>query len=90
MFNESPSTTHAATQKAPFVRAVVIGGSVAGLTAAQVLSNHFDQVTVIERGPMADGLEFPKGVPQARHPHVLLVRGEQILEGLFPGLKQTC
>jgi flavin-dependent dehydrogenase len=88
MFNEFSSTAHAGTQKAPFGRAVVIGGSIAGLTAARVLSDHFDKVTVIERGEMADGIDFPKGVPQARHPHILLIRGEQILEDLFPGIGQ--
>ncbi len=74
--------------KAPFGRAVVIGGSIAGLTAARILTNHFDKVTVIERGEFADGLDFPKGVPQARHPHILLIRGQQILEELFPGFGQ--
>jgi len=29
--------------------AVVLGGSLAGLLAAQVLSDHFDEVTLIER-----------------------------------------
>lgn len=77
------------TIKTPFARAIVIGGSVAGLTAARVLSDHFAHVTVIERGFMADGIDFPKGAPQARHPHVLLVRGERILEELFPGFRQA-
>ncbi|MEM7799020.1 MAG: FAD-dependent monooxygenase [Chloroflexota bacterium] len=72
-----------------FRRAVVIGGSVAGLTAARALSNHFEQVTVIERGPFADGIDFPKGVPQSRHPHALLIRGEQILEDFFPGFRKS-
>ncbi len=73
---------------APFNRAVVIGGSVAGLTAAFVLSKHFDSVTVIERTEGAMQADFPKGVPQARHPHALLLRGERILEGMFPGFRE--
>jgi flavin-dependent dehydrogenase len=73
---------------APFRRAVVIGGSIAGLTAARVLTNHFDTVTVIERGEFADGIDFPKGSPQASHPHILLLRGQHILEELFPGFGQ--
>ena len=89
MFNASPSIPHNGTKETPFGRAVVIGGSVAGLTTAKVLAGHFATITVIERSPMADGLEFPKGVPQSRHPHVLLIRGEQILEDLFPGFRQN-
>src|SRR5207248_1031299 len=30
--------------------------------------------------------EFRKGVPQSRHVHVLLGRGQQLLEHFFPGL----
>jgi 2-polyprenyl-6-methoxyphenol hydroxylase-like FAD-dependent oxidoreductase len=66
--------------------AVVIGGSIAGLIAARVLANHFDRVTLIERDPMPDGPDARKGVPQMRHVHVLLKRGETILAEFFPGL----
>jgi 2-polyprenyl-6-methoxyphenol hydroxylase-like FAD-dependent oxidoreductase len=67
--------------------ALVIGGSMAGLWSARVLANHFDRVTIIERDRFPDGPEWRKGVPQARHVHILLVRGMQILEELFPGLE---
>ena len=33
---------------------VVIGGSIAGLLAAKVLTGHFDRVTVVERDPLVD------------------------------------
>ncbi|MCB0036101.1 MAG: FAD-dependent monooxygenase [Anaerolineales bacterium] len=79
----------AVTKEAPYGRAVVIGGSIAGLTAARVLSDHFKTVTVIERSTLANGFDFPQGAPQARHPHLLLIRGERILEGLFPGFGQN-
>ena len=88
MSSEFPSSSPVAKTKPPFRRAVVIGGSVAGLTAAKVLSDHFEQVTLVERSPLADGVEFSKGVPQARHPHILLLRGEQILEEYFPGFRE--
>jgi 2-polyprenyl-6-methoxyphenol hydroxylase-like FAD-dependent oxidoreductase len=65
---------------------VVVGGSIAGLIAARVLSNHFDRVTLIERDAMPDGPDARKGVPQMRHVHVLLKRGETILARFFPGL----
>jgi len=66
--------------------AVVIGGSVAGLVTARVLADHFQRVTLVERD--AFPLEPPlvrRGLPQAHHQHILLVRGRQILELLFPG-----
>ncbi len=66
--------------------AIVIGSSIAGLTAATVLADYFDTVTVIERDANHREPEFRKGVPQARHAHTLLPRGQAILEGLYPGL----
>lgn len=76
---------HASDQKANYQHAVVIGGSIAGLTAARILSDHFARVTVIERDQMPDGRDFRKGVPQGRHAHILLQRGQMILDKLFPG-----
>jgi 2-polyprenyl-6-methoxyphenol hydroxylase-like FAD-dependent oxidoreductase len=67
-------------------RAVVIGGSMAGLLATRVLSDHFEQVTVIERDRYP-AIPAPRpGVPQARHLHAMLPRGLKILGELFPGL----
>lgn len=66
--------------------AIVIGGSIAGLMTARVLADHFARVTVIERDRPAAPADFRKGAPQARHPHALLARGQQILEQQFPGL----
>jgi 2-polyprenyl-6-methoxyphenol hydroxylase-like FAD-dependent oxidoreductase len=68
-------------------RAIVIGGSLAGLLAARVLTDHFDHVTILERDCLLAPKPMPrKGVPQARHLHVLLARGQQVLQQLFPGL----
>src|SRR3954447_11411420 len=66
--------------------AVVIGGSMAGLLAARVLADHFAQVTVIERDVPEAATEPRKGVPQGRHAHGLLARGQEIIADLFPGL----
>lgn len=66
--------------------AIVIGSSIAGLTAAQVLSQHFDEVTLIDRDRVSDKAEVRKGVPQGYHAHLLLRRGLDILEQHFPGL----
>ncbi|MGH4025801.1 MAG: NAD(P)/FAD-dependent oxidoreductase [Pseudonocardiaceae bacterium] len=68
--------------------AVVVGGSMAGLLAARVLANHFEQVTLIERDALTDSVQTRKGVPQGHHLHVLLPRGRGIVERLFPGYSQ--
>jgi 2-polyprenyl-6-methoxyphenol hydroxylase-like FAD-dependent oxidoreductase len=67
--------------------AVVIGGGMAGLLAARVLADHFVQVTVVDRDRFPEGPGFRKGVPQGRHPHVLLGRGLEFLERLVPGFE---
>jgi 2-polyprenyl-6-methoxyphenol hydroxylase-like FAD-dependent oxidoreductase len=66
--------------------AVVLGGSIAGLLAARVLAGAYDQITVVDRDELAPGSKPRRGVPQARHIHGLLPRGQQVLEQLFPGL----
>ncbi|AFZ27787.1 2-polyprenyl-6-methoxyphenol hydroxylase-like oxidoreductase [Cylindrospermum stagnale PCC 7417] len=68
-------------------KALVIGGSIAGLLAAQVLTKHFDHVTIVERDRLFQEPEQRQGLPQAHHLHVLLLRGKQILEQLFPGIE---
>ncbi len=68
-------------------RAVVIGGSMAGLASARVLADHFDEVTVVERDPIPNDLVTSrKGAPQGKQLHALLARGEEILNELFPGV----
>lgn len=69
-----------------FGHAVVIGSGIAGLAAARVLTEHFAQVTIIERDRLPDAPQFRRGVPQAQHAHVLPVRGQTLLEQQFPGL----
>jgi 2-polyprenyl-6-methoxyphenol hydroxylase-like FAD-dependent oxidoreductase len=67
--------------------AIVIGGSIAGLLAARVLTEHFETVTLIERDRFPDGPEARSGVPQAQQGHALLKKGQEILEQLFPGIQ---
>jgi 2-polyprenyl-6-methoxyphenol hydroxylase-like FAD-dependent oxidoreductase len=67
-------------------RAVVIGGSMAGLLAGRVLADHFEQVTILERDTLEQGPTVRKGAPQANHIHVLLHRGATTVERLFPGV----
>ena len=67
-------------------RALVLGAGVAGLATARVLADFYAEVTVIDRDALPDGVEPRRGVPQDRHAHALLARGQQVLEDLFPGL----
>ncbi|MBT2441961.1 FAD-dependent monooxygenase [Streptomyces sp. ISL-36] len=65
--------------------AVVIGGSLAGLLAARVLSEHAERVTVVERDRFPEGPDARPGVPQGRHTHVLIEGGQKALDELLPG-----
>jgi 2-polyprenyl-6-methoxyphenol hydroxylase-like FAD-dependent oxidoreductase len=67
-------------------RAVVLGGSMAGLLAARVLSDHYEQVTIVERDELPEGVEQRAGVPQGRHTHGMLACGARIVERLLPGI----
>ncbi|MEU4525450.1 FAD-dependent monooxygenase [Amycolatopsis sp. NPDC024027] len=69
-------------------RAVVLGGGMAGLLTARVLSESYEDVVIVDRDTLS-GAEGPRrGVPHGRHAHGLLARGQQILEELFPGLER--
>ncbi|MEU3245856.1 FAD-dependent monooxygenase [Streptomyces sp. NPDC006875] len=65
--------------------AVVIGGGMTGMLAAAVLAEHAD-VTLVERDVLPDGPHPRKGLPQARHAHVLWSGGVKALEELLPGV----
>ena len=84
--------------------AIVVGGGMAGLFAANVLADYCEQVTVLERDEAWRTRSRPTdhtanthslaqatgrpGVPQSRHVHVLLLRGVQVLRKQFPGLEE--
>jgi hypothetical protein len=66
----------------------VLGGSVAGLLAARVLSDHASRVVIIERDNLpAEGQPRP-GTPQDQQVHTLLPAGYWWMERWFPGLIQ--
>jgi 2-polyprenyl-6-methoxyphenol hydroxylase-like FAD-dependent oxidoreductase len=67
-------------------QAVVFGASMAGMLAARVLADRYEQVTVIERDQLPAGADHRRGLPQGHHFHTVLVRGTQVLDSLFPGL----
>ncbi|MQS05959.1 FAD-dependent oxidoreductase [Streptomyces alkaliphilus] len=69
-------------------RAVVLGGSIAGLFAARVLSDAYDEVLIVDRDVLT-GAEGPrKHCPQSRHINGLLARGQQAMEEMFPGITE--
>lgn len=66
-------------------RAVVLGGSIAGLMAARVLADVAEEVLVIEADD-TDPAGGPRpGVPQGSQVHALLAAGQLQLERWFPG-----
>ncbi|WP_328687478.1 hypothetical protein OG879_11150 [Streptomyces caniferus] len=66
-------------------RAVVLGGSIAGLYAARVLSDHADDVVLLEADDLGeDGTG--RGAPQRHQLHALLSMGHTHLERWFPGI----
>lgn len=71
----APAATHA----------VVLGAGSAGMLAAAALARHVDRVTVLDRDRLPSGPEQRRGVPQARHSHVLWSGGGQVIESLLPG-----
>lgn len=70
-------------------RALVIGASIAGLLAARVLSERFEEVWLLDRDELPQGAQARKGTPHAVHTHGLLAGGRMVLEELFPGLTQS-
>ena len=65
----------------------MVGGSVAGLLAARVLSDYADSVVIIDRDdPQVTGAR--PGVPQGTQLHALLPGGLLQLERLFPGFRE--
>ncbi|SMD26331.1 2-polyprenyl-6-methoxyphenol hydroxylase [Kibdelosporangium aridum] len=68
--------------------ATVLGGSVAGLLAARVLSDHAASVLIIERDEPDAGDDQRNGVPQGFQIHALLPGGLSLLERWFPGFTE--
>jgi 2-polyprenyl-6-methoxyphenol hydroxylase-like FAD-dependent oxidoreductase len=77
----APKRTAAAGEQA-----VVIGASMAGLSAARVLADRFTRVVILDRDTLDDEPTPRRLVPQGRHPHLLLTAGARLLEAWFPGL----
>jgi flavin-dependent dehydrogenase len=63
-----------------FDRAVVMGGSVAGSTAARVLADHASEVIIVERDDPGTSAAPRPGVPQGGQVHAPLPSGLVQLE----------
>ncbi|MEU4929634.1 NAD(P)-binding protein [Streptomyces yokosukanensis] len=68
-------------------RALVVGAGIAGLLAARVLADRFREVEILEQDPLPTGPRQRPGVPQGHHVHGLTARGAEVMERLFPGLR---
>jgi 2-polyprenyl-6-methoxyphenol hydroxylase-like FAD-dependent oxidoreductase len=69
-------------------RAIVLGGSMAGLFAARALADAYAEVVVVDRDVLSGVAEPRRGVPQGKQVHGLQARGQQGLEELFPGITE--
>ena len=69
-------------------KAIVIGGGIAGLLAARILSGHFSKTIVLEKDRYPKEKGPRNGTPQANHIHVFLVKGMQTIIDLFPGIEK--
>ncbi|MDR7277050.1 FAD-dependent oxidoreductase [Catenuloplanes atrovinosus] len=87
--------------RTPLGRAVVLGGSIAGLMAARVLSEHAREVLIVERDDLdalnvsdarmaadPDAVGSRPGVPQSGQLHALLPAGQVQLGRWFPGFAE--
>jgi 2-polyprenyl-6-methoxyphenol hydroxylase-like FAD-dependent oxidoreductase len=67
-------------------RAVVLGGSIAGLLAAKACADAYDEVVIVDRDTLVGVTEPRKGCPQSKHINGLLTGGRLAMEQLYPGL----
>ncbi|MFF5492570.1 NAD(P)/FAD-dependent oxidoreductase [Streptomyces aquilus] len=70
----------------PVRTAVVLGGSHTGMLAAAALAGLAERVVVVERDELPVAPAPRKGLPQARHAHMLWSGGVRALEELLPGV----
>ncbi|MET1025671.1 MAG: NAD-binding protein, partial [Dongiaceae bacterium] len=69
-------------------QAVVVGAGTSGLGAAAALANHFEQVTVLERGELPATAIPRSGTPQDKHLQGLLTGGLRAFGALLPGFAE--
>lgn len=67
-------------------RALVLGGSIAGLFAGQALAPYYREVVIVDRDRLVGVSGVRRATPHTFHAHALLARGQQAVEELFPGI----
>ncbi|WP_180322410.1 FAD-dependent oxidoreductase [Mesobacillus foraminis] len=66
---------------------IVIGGGVAGKLTAKALSSFFEEVIILEADQEYKQKGPRKRTPQSHQPHIVLKKGAESIEQLFPGFK---
>ena len=67
-------------------KAIIIGGSIAGMLSARVLTDYFERVIILDRDSLPQDPQARRGVPQSVQPHVLLTKGYRLLTEFFPNI----
>ena len=70
-------------------RAVIVGGSLAGMLGARAIAPHFAEVVVLERDVFAATPAPRRSAPQSHHVHVLLKGGENAIDRILPGFRDA-
>ena len=68
-------------------RCIVGGSGIAGLMAARLASDFFDEVILLDRDNIPEAPHTRNGVPQGNHFHAILPGGLGIMSRFFPDLK---
>ncbi|MFF3014870.1 FAD-dependent oxidoreductase [Streptomyces sp. NPDC057939] len=66
-------------------RVLILGGGLSGTLAAAALAPYSDGVDIVERHALPDTPRARRGLPQARHAHMLWSGGADAIESLLPG-----
>jgi flavin-dependent dehydrogenase len=88
MNKESASKQSRSPGGKQYGKAIVMGASFAGLWTARGLTDHFEEVLVLDRDRLSEGSDFRAGVPQAHQFHTLLLAGLRQMKEWFPGLEE--
>ncbi|MDA5282733.1 FAD-dependent monooxygenase [Streptomyces sp. Isolate_45] len=66
-------------------RVLILGGGLSGTLAAAALAPHGIGIDIVERHALPDTPRARRGLPQARHAHMLWSGGADAIESLLPG-----
>ncbi|WP_282939949.1 FAD dependent oxidoreductase [Paenibacillus sp. RC67] len=69
-------------------KVVIIGGSIAGLLTARVVSDYYEEVLIVDKDHFPKQPQERNCTPQAYHPHRFTNRGKTITARLFPGYEE--